>query len=210
VRLALLAFVLAACSPAAVGPTASASTAIATPRTPGTPGVAVTPRTFQTRAGAVDPIAASAQASTQDFAHIQLAASATLVTIHFVNAAPQSITVLDEISGEDLYHVASRLGPGNPVLNQGFVQVFLAPLHRDESQQLVLAYGDCEPVCSGASQVLVVSMNSEHRVVIEQLRLTDLKNAVVDVRGGMLWLWQTDSTLRRFTWDAADQEFVEQ
>lgn len=181
----------------AAGPRAAASSAPATPIP------------FSERGGAVDPVAAAAKPSEVRFDNIRLAAGATPVSVRFVDGLPQSITVLDEQTGEDLYHVGSRFGPGNPILDQGFLQVFFAALHHDESRQLVLAYGYCQPVCRGASQILVISMNAAHRIVTEQLRLMDLKDAVTDVRDGALWVWQSDGSLQRFAWDAGRQEFTE-
>jgi hypothetical protein len=164
--------------------------------------------------GAVDPFAASTQPQYTTYDHVRLAATAATVTIRFLNFAPQSITVLDDTTGSDLYHVSSQFGPGNPQLNQGFVQVFLAPLHGDGSEQLVLAYGQCQPpACVGASQVIVVSMNAEHHVVIEQLRLDALVNAVAEARGDGLWVTQWNAgqivLTRHFAWDESAQALVE-
>jgi hypothetical protein len=164
--------------------------------------------------GAVDPLAASTQPSYTTFDHVRLAATAATVTIRFLNFAPQSITILDDATGSDLYHVSSQFGPGNPQLNQGFVQVFLAPLHADGSQQLVLAYGHCDQgVCPGASEIMVISMNAEHRVVIEQLRLDFLTDAVAEARADGLWITQwngsNSSSARHFVWEDSSQEFVE-
>jgi hypothetical protein len=168
---------------------------------------------FASRTGAVDPVAASQKPFETSYKHVELAAGAANVTVRFVNAVPQSVTVLDEATGSDLYHVSSRFGPGNPKLDQGFVQLFLAPLHGDGSDQLVLAYGDCQPACTGASQVLVISMNAEHGVAIEQLKLDSLKSAVVEARGDGLWItqWSGDQLVstRHFGWDLAAQAFVE-
>jgi hypothetical protein len=164
--------------------------------------------------GAVDPLAASTQPASVTSDHVRLAATAATVTIRFVNAAPQSITVLDDATGNDLYHVSSQFGPGNPQVDQGFVQVFLAPLHADGSQQLVLAYGHCQAACTGASQVLVISINAEHRVVIEQLRLDSLINAVAEARDDGLWVaeWNAGQVVstRHFVWRDSAQAFVEQ
>ncbi len=171
------------------------------------------PSPFALRAGAIDPIAVAVKPSDQTFPQVQLAASAAPVTIRFINGVPQSVTVLDESSGTDLYHVTSGIGPGHPQVDQGFVQVFLAGLHNDGSQQLVLAFGSCRPSCAGASQVLVISMNAEHHVVIEQVRLDGLKDAVTEVRDGSLWVSQWDNgratSVREFRWDPARQEMVE-
>lgn len=173
----------------------------------------LSPQPFASRAGAVDPLTGAATSSQQTFAHVQLAASAALVTIRFVNAAPQSITILDESSGADLYHVSSMFGPGHPQADEGFVQVFLAPLHNDASEQLILGYGPCRPGCTGASQVLVISMNADHHVVIEQLQLDSLADAVAEVREGSLWVSQWAAgrvtSVREFRWDAVRQELVE-
>jgi hypothetical protein len=145
--------------------------------------------------------------------HVRLAATAAAVSIRFVNAAPQSITVLDEATGVDLYHVSSEFGPGNPQVDQGFVQFFLAPLHADGSEQLILAYGQCQPACAGAAQIIVISMNAEHHVVIEQLRLDSLSNAVAEARADGLWVtqWKAGqfSSARHFVWQDSSQVFVE-
>ena len=95
--------------------------------------------------GPVDPVAASLMPSEMTYRRVVLAAGAGTVTVRFVNAVPQSVTVLDEATGTDLCHVSSRFGPGNPQLDQGFVRLFFAPLHADGSEQLVLAYGDVSP-----------------------------------------------------------------
>ncbi len=170
-------------------------------------------RPFGARMGAVDPLAASTQSAGVTYAHVRLAATAAYVMVRFVNAVPQSIAVLDEATGSDLYHASSQFGPGNPQVDQGFVQVFLAPLHADGSEQLVLAYGHCQPACAGAAQVIVISMNAEHHVVIEQLRLDALTNAVAEARADGLWVTQwngsTLSSLRRFVWEDSSQTFVE-
>ncbi len=164
--------------------------------------------------GAIDPLAASTQPSYTTYDHVRLAATAATVTIRFLNSAPQSITVLDDATGGDLYHVSSQFGPGNPQLDQGFVQVFLAPLHADGSEQLVLAYGQCpQGACAGAAQVIVISMNAEHHVVIEQLQLDSLTNAVVEARDDGLWVtqWNAGQLLltRHFAWEDSAQVFVE-
>ena len=163
--------------------------------------------------GGIDPVAASTQPSNQVYDKVQLAAAAAAVTIRFVNAAPQSITVLDDVTGKDLYHVSSRFGPGNPLVDQGFVQLFLAPLHGDGSTQLVLAYGPCQRACTGASFVIVVSMNADHHVVIEELRLDSLTNAVAEARADGLWVteWNAGqvSLTRHFVWDDRAQVFAE-
>jgi hypothetical protein len=171
-------------------------------------------RPFGARMGAVDPLAASTQSASVTYAHVRLAATAAYVMIRFVNAVPQSIAVLDEATGSDLYHVSSQFGPGNPQVDQGFVQVFPAPLHADGSEQLVLAYGQCDQgVCPGASEIMVISMNAEHHVVIEQLRLDALTNAVAEARADGLWVTQwngsTLSSARHFVWEDSSQEFVE-
>jgi hypothetical protein len=170
-------------------------------------------RGFPSRMGAVDPLAARALPSDQSFAGVRLAAGAGTVTIQFANRAPQSITVIDDMTGSDLYHVSSRFGPGNPQVDQGFVQVFLAPLHADDSQQLILAYGECQPTCTGASQVLVVSMNAEHHVVTEQLRVDSLTTAVAEARADGLWIteWNGASlaSARHYRWVATTQSFAE-
>ena len=170
-------------------------------------------RPFESRMGAVDPLAAT-QEQNRSFEHVRLAATAPTVTIRVLNSAPQSITVLDEATGSDLYHVSSQFGPGNPHLDQGFVQVFLASLHDDASQQLVLAYGPCQrPACAGASQVMVISMNAEHGVVIEQLRLDKLVNAIAEARNDGFWVsqWNAGQNVltRHFAWDNSEQVFVE-
>lgn len=215
--LAIVLLTLGACTPQTVAPVESASrvetaSPAVTARTAATPSP--TPRAFAARAGAVNPIAAATSATTQDFAHVQLAASAAPVTIHFVNGLPQSISVLDDKSGADLYHVGSRYGPGHPTVDEGFLQVFLAQLHNDTSQQLVLAYGNCSPACTGASQLMVISMNAEHQVVIEQLRLNGLTDAVAEARDGLLLVsqWQagTIASVRQFKWDVQLQGMAEQ
>ena len=163
--------------------------------------------------GAVDPIAAREKPFETSYKRVGLAAGAASVTVRFVNAVPQSVTVLDEATGSDLYHVSSRFGPGNPELDQGFVQLFLAPLHGDGSDQLVLAYGECKPACTGASQVIVISMNAAHGVAIEQLKVDSLRSAVAEARDDGLWIteWSTDKLLsvRHFVWEPAEQAFVE-
>ena len=168
---------------------------------------------FGSRMGAIDPLAASTQPSDKLYERIGLAAATGTVTVRFVNALPQSITVLDDTTGSDLYHVSSRFGPGHPQGDQGFVQFFFAPLHADGSQQLVLAYGQCQPVCAGASQVLVISMNAEHGVVVEQLRLDLLTNAVAEARADGLWVTQWSGgqvvSTRHFVWEDSSQVFVE-
>lgn len=170
-------------------------------------------RPFSLRMGAIDPLAARIQGSITTFDHVRLAAAAPSVSIRFVNAVPQSITILDDATGADLYHVSSRFGPGNPQVDQGFVQFFLAPLHADGSKQLVLAYGQCEHACLGATQVIVISMNAEHHVVIEQLRLDSLSDAVAEARADGLWVTQWNagrfSLARHFVWQDSSQELIE-
>jgi hypothetical protein len=189
--------------------TAASTSRTANPTRPSAVGL----RPFGSRMGAVDPVAASTQPSDKTYDFVRLAAAAATVSIRFVNAAPQSITVLDAATGSDLYHVSSRFGPGNPQVDQGFVQFFFANLHSDGSEQLVVAYGQCQPVCAGASQVLVISMNAEHGVVIEQLRLDSLTNAVAEARDDGLWVsqWSGDQmrSARHFVWDVSGQELIE-
>jgi len=163
--------------------------------------------------GAVEPLTASLHPSDKTYERVRLAAGAGTVTIRFSNARPQSITVVDDATGSDLYHVSSRFGPGNPHVDQGFVQFFFAPLHADGSEQLVLAYGQCQPACAGASQIFVISMNAEHGVVIEQLRLDSLTNAVAEAREDGLWITEWSGTTlmstRQFVWVDSGQIFTE-
>ena len=67
--------------------------------------------------------------------------------------------------------------------------------------------------CTGASQVIVVSMNADHHVVIEELRLDSLTNAVAEARADGLWVtqWNAGQVLltRHFVWEDSAQVFVE-
>ena len=204
--------------PASSLPSQVAASPVSTLTPPGRSVIPATPsgvalRAFDLRMGAVDPLTASLHPSDGTYERVRLAAGAGTVTIRFSNARPQSITVVDDATGSDLYHVSSRFGPGNPQVDQGFVQFFFAPLHADGSEQLVLAYGQCQPACSGAAQILVISMNAEHGVVTEQLRLDSLTNAVAEAREDGLWIteWGANTLLstRHLVWADSEQIFTE-
>jgi hypothetical protein len=176
------------------------------------PSAAVSVSAPSARPGAVDPLATS-PTSVQIFEHIRLAANGPLVTVRFTNARPQILSLVDEESDREIYHLTNRFGPGNPQVDQGFTQVFTASLHQDGGTQVVLTYGPCAATCA-ATQVMVLGMNVDHVIVRDELALNGLQNAVAEASSGLLLIseWPAGhlQTVRRFSWDAQTQQFFEQ
>ncbi len=141
---------------------------------------------------------------------IRLVANGPVVTARLTAGLPQRLEIVDEETGEVLYTLASRFGPGHPDPDQRFLQFFVSSLRGDGSEQVVYTYGSCEQRCS-ATTVRVLTMDASHRVVYNMLNLTGLEGAVAAPSSGELLVAQEDPTwtIRRYVWDPGTLNMVE-